>query len=858
MPFSPEFEAKYAIQRVLGEGGMGRVYLARERGLERLVAIKFIQLAAGVADGQTERLLEEARVCASIKHPNVVRVYGHGMEGTAPFVVFEFVEGYSLAQELKAHGALPLERVSALFRGVLQGLAEAHRLAIVHRDLKPGNIHLRSDNGEPMLMDFGVAKAAAGRHVTTQAGMLLGTPAYMAPELIMGEEVTPAADVYSLGVMLFECLAGEGPFRATNDVQLLAMHVHEPVPWLASRAPHVPEIISQLVARALAKRAEERFRDARAMLTALDDVLTASGSRVILPKVETPSPTVRMEALAPTRPVSRPDAATRQVSRPSRSGLERSRAEGTPRGSRRVRNLALLAVVALAPLGLFAGALAWLMDQSVRDVRVVADDDGRLSVEWSTRHAVRAGIAVLPRAVSGSTLTSYDAAEVVQHRAALTGLAAGPYGVAVVAPDGRPMWSDTVSVPAHGAAHVHPPRDAGGPWEVTAPAGTASEGHLLVPLEGGPASVRSAGVRDGQLWFPFAFGRTGPLAGTAVVLEPRPEVRLLMTVDPARDAAGELLAALASLQPPTIAGELSHLKPFNREIELLMRGRMRPEKDARFEDMLHERLAREGVTPALAAFAPRADAFFASGEEALQRALYDRLLALEALQAIVMAQHEPVRQPVRALYRKLVDVEHRADWLSPTPSGPSAVRVIPTARFMVPDDYETWDLFGMWLMENRNAGEVAGLPNGTTAALRDACMRPVHFAGPELEKLASAATVTMRATVAFLAPGYFLRVRFRGASGTAFALHVGQPGLENWYEAMDRRRPHDVPERKGAERDGDGPIYWGQVVARFPGRLLPRGPLSVEVVNEHVPGVKILDLSYPLNRAVLVRDLTLE
>lgn len=864
MSWTPEFARKYTIQRVLGEGGMSRVYLASEVELDRVVAIKFIHLQQGVADGLQERLLEEARVCAAIKHPNVVRVYGDGVEQGAPFVVFEYVAGCSLAQELRAHGALPLERVSALMRGVLSGLAAAHELKIVHRDIKPANILLNADTGEPMLMDFGVAKAAAGRQVTTQAGMLLGTPAYMAPELIMGEAVTPAADVYAVGVMLFECLAGRGPFEASSDVQLLSMHVHMAPPELSTVAPSVPPPLAQIVARALAKKPEQRYADAKEMLTALDMVLSASGTRVVLPAnlaapraPEDGTNTARLSRKntgsipAPSRPGSKPGHTTGRISRRSSAGLRAETRE--MRTMRKRKTIAMLAAISLAPAALVAVALWWMLDRSVRDVRFLADDDGQIEVRWTTRHASRGWIGVLARAVRGSTVTSHEPVDTTEHFAQVTGLAPGPYGVAVLAPDGQPVWSDTVEVPARAAARTRPPATPNGPWEVTAPAAGATEGRVVIPGDP-PQELRSAGVKDDRLWFEASFPPSGPPPGTAVVAALKAGHSLRYRLDRPRELAHALAGAVRTLDVARIGGEMARLSQFNGKIELTWSGRMKEAKQSQFAEILRERLAREGAGAPLAAFAPVADTFFASAPVDVSRPVYERLLDLEALEALVLAQHEAVPVPARQLYRKLVEVEHRSDWLEPGQAEPGAVLIAAQPQVWTPNDYESWDLLSLWFTENPHVATLAHIPALNVSSIRGACISTARYDDESLKNLRNAKRVRLRMVLAFLGPGYFFKVRIRGEEGQSLPFHVGHAGTADWFAAMDYKRPHGVPDRRN--KDGARPIYWGEVRLTFPARLLPPGKLAVEVANEHVPGVKILDLSYPVNRAAVVKEIS--
>jgi serine/threonine-protein kinase len=268
--FSSAFSEAFEVRSLLGEGGMGRVYLARDRKLDRPVAIKF--LAAVVDDAQRqfrERFHEEARVCASLKHPNIVRLYSDGWEGEAPYLVFEFVEGRDLARELQLRRTLSVDETLSLTEDVLGGLQEAHGLGVVHRDIKPANIIIRADGGGAMLMDFGVAKTERREAFKTAASVILGTPAYMAPEVIRGGRVTPSADLYSLGCMLFECLAGVPPLVGRSEILTLDMQINETPRPLDVVRTDVPAAVSQFVMRALAKDPAERYESAQEMCDTL-------------------------------------------------------------------------------------------------------------------------------------------------------------------------------------------------------------------------------------------------------------------------------------------------------------------------------------------------------------------------------------------------------------------------------------------------------------------------------------------------------------------------------------------------------------------------------------------------------------
>lgn len=213
-------DARYRIERPLGQGGMATVYLAHDEELDRPVALKI--LAENLAGDATFRVRfeREARLAARLSHPNVVRVFDVGERDGRPFIVMEYVEGDTLADELGRHGTLPPDRAVDLALQICSGLEAAHASGLVHRDVKPRNLLLRPD-GVLKIADFGIARAAESTRLT-EIGTILGTAAYLAPEQAEGAEATPAADLYSVGAVLYELLTGRVPYTATSLVELLA------------------------------------------------------------------------------------------------------------------------------------------------------------------------------------------------------------------------------------------------------------------------------------------------------------------------------------------------------------------------------------------------------------------------------------------------------------------------------------------------------------------------------------------------------------------------------------------------------------------------------------------------------------
>lgn len=257
---------RYELRHPLGSGGMAHVVAAIDQRLNRPVAIKLIRDELITDDTARARLLHEARTAATFQHPHVVSVFDVGEDAShRPFIVMELVDGPDLGARLVRDGTLGPANAAAVGVAVLDALTAAHRQGLVHRDLKPENVLLPAEGGVK-LTDFGIAKglesSAAGLTIT---GHIVGTPAYLSPEQTDGKPATPRSDLYAVGVMLYECLAGSAPFTGESAVAVAAAHQRDPVPPLIERSPHCPPRLVTAVERALAKDPQDRFADAEEM-----------------------------------------------------------------------------------------------------------------------------------------------------------------------------------------------------------------------------------------------------------------------------------------------------------------------------------------------------------------------------------------------------------------------------------------------------------------------------------------------------------------------------------------------------------------------------------------------------------------
>ncbi|HRI55937.1 MAG TPA: serine/threonine-protein kinase, partial [Anaerolineae bacterium] len=255
---------KYELQAELGRGGMGIVYRAHDTMLHRTVAVKVLTPQLAADPTFVERFRHEAIAAANLRHPHIATVYDVGQDlvqgDTVHYLVMEFIEGQTLDRVLQRQGQpFSLQQTDQIISQVAQALHYAHQRGMIHRDVKPANIMLGQD-GHVTLMDFGLVRAGDLSQLT-QTGTALGTPAYMAPEQIMGAEVDQRADIYALGVVIYELLTGDVPFRRTTPLATIHAQVYDPPPPLRERRPELSPAVESVVLRALAKNPGGRYRD---------------------------------------------------------------------------------------------------------------------------------------------------------------------------------------------------------------------------------------------------------------------------------------------------------------------------------------------------------------------------------------------------------------------------------------------------------------------------------------------------------------------------------------------------------------------------------------------------------------------
>jgi serine/threonine-protein kinase len=271
-------ESRYAIERELGSGGMATVYLAEDLKHHRKVAVKVLRPELAAALGP-ERFLREIEIAAALTHPHILTLIDSGEADGFLYYVMPYIEGDSLRVKLAHEGELPVGDAVRILRDVVDALAHAHRHGVVHRDVKPDNVLLLESHA--LVTDFGVAKAvseATGREKLTTLGVALGTPTYMAPEQASADpHVDHRADIYAVGVLAYELLAGRPPFSGPTPQEVLSAHVTQIPQAVTTHRPSVPPALAGLVMRCLEKKPADRWQSAEELLPQLEALMTPSG-----------------------------------------------------------------------------------------------------------------------------------------------------------------------------------------------------------------------------------------------------------------------------------------------------------------------------------------------------------------------------------------------------------------------------------------------------------------------------------------------------------------------------------------------------------------------------------------------------
>jgi eukaryotic-like serine/threonine-protein kinase len=269
---------RYRLERRIGSGGMSTVYLATDEKLERSVAVKVMNQEVATDSEQLERFRREARAVAQLNHVNVVGVIDAGEDAGHPYIVFEYVEGETLKDRIRREGPLPIPEAVAYAIEIARALDAAHSHHIVHRDVKPQNVLIDAESGAAKVTDFGIARTLEEEGLTSD-GRVIGTTDYVAPEQAMGRPVTGQSDLYSLGIVLYEMLTGELPFKAEGQVAVAMKHVRERMPDVRAARPEVSATLATILDQTTAKDTGRRYSTDQQLIADLEQVLALEAGR---------------------------------------------------------------------------------------------------------------------------------------------------------------------------------------------------------------------------------------------------------------------------------------------------------------------------------------------------------------------------------------------------------------------------------------------------------------------------------------------------------------------------------------------------------------------------------------------------
>ncbi|MEY4458550.1 MAG: Stk1 family Ser/Thr kinase, partial [Actinomycetota bacterium] len=352
-------DGRYRIQSRIARGGMAGVYLATDLRLERNVAIKIMHGHLVDDPAYAQKFITEARHTARLTHPNIVSVYDQGQEGDILFLVMEYLPGMTLRELLNDFGQLTVEQALDITTAVLQGLDAAHREGIMHRDVKPENVML-VDDGRIKVGDFGLARPVTS---ATQTGAtLMGTIAYISPELLQRGTSDFRSDLYSVGIMLYEMLTGKQPFVGETPMQIAMQHANNPVPRAADLVPELPYELDEVIQWATAKNPQNRPKDALAFRDGIRKAIAHSKAN------STESPTEVIDTIEHTRVLDRIDTAATQIiqrpdlaraTAPERAVSANATGALTALSANRQRRGKLLAIIAVVVVLLTGGAGWW-------------------------------------------------------------------------------------------------------------------------------------------------------------------------------------------------------------------------------------------------------------------------------------------------------------------------------------------------------------------------------------------------------------------------------------------------------------------------------------------------------------------
>jgi serine/threonine protein kinase len=474
------FDERFRIEKLIGKGGMGAVFLARHLLMDKPVALKVLARHLSEEPNQVTRFNQEAQNSSRLRHPNTIRVFDFGRaEQGHLYLAMEYLEGLELSKVLKRDAPLPAERAVHILRQVAKSMAEAHNIGLIHRDVKPDNIFISDVYGERdfvKVLDFGIAKVVNDEDLAnlTQTGFICGTPTYLAPEIAMGTSITPATDIYSIGVVAYQMLVGRPPFRADTPIAVVMKHIHDQVPPFAPDQP-APKGFQELIMEMLSKDPSARPATADELLDRLDEFSAPQASRRVRGTAPPPLPVNAREvstAEAPTVGGQALETVPGRAPMTSEQRNAQTSALPSPRGPRpetSAKSSPTRALVgALMALGVVAVLFAWPGTQSIFEDAPALRPARTTPTAAETAVTAARALAVEPEQLREKPNTALAAVESEARR---------PVNTAARVVTLR-------SVPAGAVVHDGDAQLGVTPLDVTAGDSEGSARHIVVRLDG--------------------------------------------------------------------------------------------------------------------------------------------------------------------------------------------------------------------------------------------------------------------------------------------------------------------------------------------------------------------------------------
>lgn len=848
---SEDFQKRYQIIEILGEGGMGVVYLAQDRELSRRVAIKFLSIEDDDRSQVKERFEQEARVCASMKHPHIVPLYVFGHENKKPYLVFEYVHGQTLHERIRTKGHLSDAETLEIARGIFTGLDCAHEKGIIHRDLKPGNIILRDPDRTPMILDFGMAKSEMrGDDLRTRKGLILGTPQYMAPELIARGVVAPCIDIYSVGCTLYECLAGRPPFQEKSEYKIVKMHMKDPVPPLAEFNPKAGKDLTDLVNFCLEKDPGDRIKSAQDALR----FITAIEEGRPPPR---PRRTTRRTQGAPLPPITQPIAFVSSVSLLVSVRFLFLLQEWFTTRKFFTRGIPVLAICAAAGAGLFH--LYDSRTPMVKNVRVITSSDGAVDIFWNTRRSQRGIVSIqsMADAASPATLHEEEVAGLV-HQRRIEGLAPGAdYELGIQSIGGPVQWASRVKLyrPEDVQVLYQSTDDA----EIILTADPAVKAWIVSRPGSKDEKIMPEARRENQIVFRVPLDWMDHLAKPVLEIEQSETLTHRITLPELRGLLARMLDRLKRLEVRKILNNLVDDPRFERKMSayqtsgsetgdgprmglgILHERRPTPNH---FKQLIRDRLKQEKLSTDLELFRGISASYFSSPrtDAAARLDLYHALLKLQTVDQVALYQREGWTLMIHEIFEPVVGLKYELD---PVAREGEAGTLQAEQVFWATRDYDQFPFLDDWAY-SAESGYRPGLPQASgPPRLKEIFLPQRKYKVESLPQLAPGKHLVISMDVLSLCAGHQFEITL-GRDGDHLEVVFTEPGSEGWYRAMEWTGTRPDPMSATVARPTEKRVSrWGRILARIPAEYVPPPPFHVSVSYDHIPDIlpaKLFDL----------------